>query len=92
MKQLEAEPALLSEAYFLLAVYLSALLGQWSDASVRSFGREIDCLVHTVDEEKHCHTFGTFREYYILSNEVGFSARQTTLLSNQVAKRSVQIL
>lgn len=47
-----------------LLIQLTFLLDQWSDASVTSYGGEVDCLLDIVVEEKRCHTIGVFREHY----------------------------
>lgn len=51
----------------LLAVRLKAQAD--ANASVTSFGAEIDCLLDIVDE-KYCHTIDTFRELRCFSREV----------------------
>lgn len=64
IKQLEAESTLVHEVYSLLAVRLKALLSQWTDASVTSFGGEVDCMLDIVDEEKRLYAVNSFHEYY----------------------------
>lgn len=52
MKQLDAKLALVHEIYSLLAVHLRALPVQWGNASMKRFGRDVDCLFDVVDEQK----------------------------------------
>lgn len=64
IKKIEVESTLVRELYSLLAVHLAALLGNWTDASLTTFDREVDCMLDLVDERKHRRTSDSFQEYY----------------------------
>lgn len=64
IKKIEVESTLVRELYSLLAVHLAALLGNWTDASLTTFDREVDCMLDLVDEGKHRRTSDSFQEYY----------------------------
>ncbi|KAG0430839.1 hypothetical protein HPB47_022338 [Ixodes persulcatus] len=59
MPELRGQPAV---AVLVTLYDDEALLGQWTHASVTSFGREVDCMLDIVDEEKRSYAVNSFRE------------------------------